>query len=89
MDIAVRDQAYTGKNKYKLNTINRCRLYQQAIYIGDLMGVDKKTIHPGFLDGTMQHQHNAIKFPPTRKPTFLAWREWKAFIFRNFLRFSI
>ena len=49
------------------------------------MGVDKKTIHPGLLDGTMQHQHNAIKFPPTRKPTFLAWREWKAFIFRNFL----
>ena len=46
---------------------------------------NKKTIHPGYLDGTKKNQNNDLNFPSIRKPTFLAWREWKAFIFRNFL----
>ena len=86
MEYAVKDRAYSGENKYKLATINRCRLYQEAIYISDLLTNNEKTVDPGYLDGTKKNCNSEIKFPPVRKPTYLAWREWKSFIFRTFLR---
>ena len=84
MDAAVRDRHYQGKNSYKLVSINQCRMYQQAFFISDIC--DKHNIvKKDYLDGTYQHIHKHIKFPSMFKPTMLQWREWKAFIFRNFL----
>ena len=37
MSYAVKDPTYNGKNNYKLQSLNRCRLYQEAIFLSDLM----------------------------------------------------
>ena len=84
MQKAIMDKAYQGKNKYKLQTINLCRLYQQAFYIGDLAAPDGLTIKKQYLDGTEQHKHPSVTFPTMFKPTKLQWNEWKYFIFGTF-----
>ena len=45
MEKAVKDPMYSGKNSYKLITINKCRLYQECIFISDLMVPDKTRIY--------------------------------------------
>ena len=44
MEYAVKDKLFKGKNKYKLCSINRCRLYQECFYISDLTQQDKSTV---------------------------------------------
>ena len=85
MDVAIRDKFYSGKNNYRLVSLNRCRLYLQCFFISELMNNDNKTLDKGYLDGSKQRKHPTYSFPPVRKPTKLEWSEWKAFIFRNFL----
>ena len=85
MTTAVNDPTYAGKRKYKLTSINRCRLYQEAIYISDLIIPNTTIVKRNFLDGTEKHNHPLLTFPSIRKPTSLEWREWKSFIFRNVL----
>ena len=71
MAIAINGRYYQGKNKYKLETINQCRLFQQAFYIGDLAVEDSLTVNKGYLDGSIQHRHKDLKFPEMLKPTKL------------------
>ena len=85
MDVAISDSKYRGKNSYKLQTINQCRLYQQAFFISDLQMPNSDQLNKHYLDGSEQHLHHSINFPPSLKPTELQWNEWKSFIFRNFL----
>ena len=85
MEVAIKDVQYQGKNSYKLQTINQCCMYQEAFYIGDLADTDGTTIPIEYLNGTGKHIHEEIVFPEMLKPTNLQWREWKTFIFRNFL----
>ena len=85
MEVAIKDVKYQGKNSYKLQTINQCRMYQEAFFIGDLADKDGTTIPIEYLNGSGKHVHDEVAFPEMLKPTNLQWREWKTFIFRNFL----
>ena len=86
MEAAVRDKHFQGEKKYKLVSINRCRLYMQAFFISDLLDKDKITVNPRYLNGEKTNKNEAIFFPDMIKPTEVEWSEWKSFIFRNFLR---
>ena len=81
MEYAVTDPAYLGKNKHKLKTINRCRLYQKSVFISNLMRHDKKTIHPGYLDGTKKNQNNDLNFPSIRNRPSLPGENGKPLFF--------
>ena len=86
MKKAIEDPHYQGKNKYKLVTINQCRLYQKAFFISDLLRENSSSIvDKRYLYGDEQHQHEVITVPYDMKPTKFQWGEWRAFIYRNFL----
>ena len=71
MAMAIKDKYYQGKNKYKLETINQCRLFQQAFYIGDLASDDRITVNKGYLDGSLQHKHQELQFPEMMVMAFI------------------
>ena len=86
MQIAIEDPLYQGRNKYKLKTINQCRLYQRAFFISDLQDANDPTkMNKMYLNGDMQRTTNRYNIPTTFKPTKLQWNEWRAFIYRNCL----
>ena len=85
MEVAMQDAKYQDRNRYKLQTINQCRLYQEAFYIGDLADSTGSTIPIEFLNGKGKHKHEEISFPDMVAPTQLQWNKWKTLIFRNFL----
>ena len=85
MEVAIQDRKYQEKNRYKLQTINHCRLYQEAFYISDLADRNGTTIPIEYLNGKGKHKNSEIAFPEMLAPTKLQWNEWKSFIFRNFL----
>ena len=85
MEKAINDPSYYGRNRYKLQTINKCRLYQECIFISDIMAENGLRIQKEYLDGSKKNKNKTILFPASRKPTTLEWNEWKSFVFRNFL----
>ena len=52
MEHAVKDQYMQTTNKYRLVSINRCRLYLRCFYVSGLITPDSPQIGIGFLDGT-------------------------------------
>ena len=86
MKAAIEDPLYQGKNRYKLVTINQCRMYQQAFFISDLLLQNSSTIvDKDYFNGNKQHIHPMLKMDYYLKPTKLQWNEWRSFIYRNFL----
>ena len=85
MEAAIKDAYYGGRYRYRLVSVNRCRLYIKAVFISDLLSDDNLTIRREYLDASMICSNHPFHFHPVRKPTKLEWAEWKAFIFRNFL----
>ena len=85
METALKDPYYHGKNRYRLVSVNRCRLYQECFFISDLMVNMNGQINRGYVDGTKKHKHGKVTIPFIRKPSQVEWTEWKEFIFRNFL----
>ena len=71
MEVAIRDKLFQGENKYKLVSINRCRLYMQAFFISDMLCEDKITVDPRYLNGVKISKNETINFPDMIKPTEL------------------
>ena len=71
MEAAIRDKHFQGEKKYKLVSINRCRLYMQAFFISDLLYKDKITVDPRYLNGVKISKNETINFPDMIKPTEL------------------
>ena len=84
MEYAIQDRMYLRKDKYRLVSINRCRLYLNCFYVSKLMDNDGY-VHKKYLTGEMTREHHVIKLPALQKPTPLEFSEWKDFIFCNFL----
>ena len=85
MEAAIIDKYYQNGNRYKLERINKCRLYLECFYISDIKNSKRDTIDPAYMNGTRKRRNPKMKFPTTRVPSKLEWSEWKSFLFRNFL----
>ena len=84
MEVAVKDPYFTTRKKWKLEVINNCRQYIGVFFISEMTKEDGK-VDRRYLDGDARVESNVTMFKHARKPPKLAWGEWKAFIFRNFL----
>ena len=73
------------KNKYKLISINCCRLYLQCFFISELMVPHTGIVNKQYLDRSTERTHPQYEIQKCRKPTKLEWSEWRDFIWRNFL----
>ena len=69
MEVAIEDLAFQGEGKYKLRSMNKCRLYMRSFYISDLLNNDNITIDSSYLNGEIIRIHPDLKFPSTVKPT--------------------
>ena len=83
MDTAINDP-YFGKKKWKLEVINNCRLYLKIFTIGE-MTENGKDIIPGIMEGNYQKENSQVQFENVLKPPPQAWKEWRDFLFRNFV----
>ena len=73
-----------GKNKWKLEVINNCRLYLECFYVGDL--IDKQGKIPvKYLNGTGKRRNKNLHMEQYRRPLDPAWSMWKDFMIQNFL----
>ena len=84
MEYAIRDKIYLRKDRYRLVSINRCRLYLQCFYVSKLMN-ERGYVCKKYLTGEESRRDSDIHIPPIQKPTPLEFSEWKDFIFHNFL----
>ena len=76
----MKDITFNGETKWKLKIINKCRLYCQVFFIGDMMRKQGK-VTLKWLNGEKRNSKHHLKFPPIQKPSEPAWSLWKAFIF--------
>lgn len=84
MEEAVLDNKFQGKNKWKLEVINNCRLYLQCFYIGDLVD-EQGRIPIKYLNGTEPRINQHLHMELYRKPPTTAWSMWKTYIVGRFL----
>ncbi len=59
----------------ELASLNRCRMYLQAIYVSDICTGDGQAIDPRFWDGREQCQM-AYRWPRMECPTSNKWNMW-------------
>ena len=75
---------YLRKDRYRLTSINKCRLYVKCFFISELMN-EEGYVDRRYLTGEKIREYSEINLPKLQKPTPLEFSEWKDFIFRNFL----
>ena len=84
MEVAVNDPKLQRKGNRQLESINKCRMYLQVFYIGDMENEQGK-LNKNYLCGKARYRHPEVIIPLLEYPTEVEWKEWKDFIFRNFL----
>ena len=67
MEVAVEDTKYTGRNNWKLEIINNCKLYVKIFYIGEMMNKDGK-VDLKILNGTIKTHNTRYNIPNVRHP---------------------
>ena len=62
----------------RLARINRCRVYLQALTIGDIANVEGTSIRPDALTGKRNDKYTrkGIEWPEQPYPSVTDWREW-------------
>ena len=75
MEVAVTDKLFLRKDRYKLASINRCRLYLQVFYLSDLVGENNK-VKVGYLNGESSRKNMGMQIPAITKPTKTEWEDW-------------
>ena len=84
MDTALQDEYFIHK-KWKLEIINNCRLFLRVINLSD-MAINNEELDNGYYNGGKRVTRNDIVFEEVEKPPPPAWREWKEFLFRNYIK---
>ena len=85
MEVAVEDKYFRQKNRFKLESINKCRMHLQVFFISE-METRQGLINERYLNGTTKYHHPEVIIPLQENPTATEWKDWKEFIFRNFLK---
>ena len=85
MEVAVEDKYFRNKNRFKLESINKCQMYLQVFFISE-MEIGQGLIDKKYLTGQTKFYHPEVIIPLQEKPTTTEWKDWKEFIFRNLLK---